>query len=285
MTFDAVEYIFSINPWLNLLGPDVYNLIVDLTIQDATADQVVAEIRNTDAYKERFSGLVERQAKGLPAMSEAAYLDTEASYQRQLQNAQVFDIMFQSEESFLDFAADQIGSDVSAAEFSRRLDRGFAAVADNRPEIEDIFSTFYGVAPTSNAMLAYFLDPDVGMREIENQVAAAVVGGEALAYGLNISRTRAELLASSGVSQEMARAGFADIAREQPVLQRLAQLHQFTPLSQQDLEEFFFHEDSGVQAERQRIFDTALSQFRSTSVRPASATSGLTELVDRRETV
>lgn len=281
----AVDTVYVNNPWLQQMGPSVYNLLVALVQQAADANTIVATIRSTDEYKERFAGLIARQSKGLAAINEAEYLGIEDSYRRQLENAGVYQTLFPNLEAFREFAAQQIGFDVSPQEMSVRIDRGYAAVSDARPEIEAMFSTFYGVTPTPNAMLAYFLDPERGTNEIENQIAAATVGGEALAYGLNITRTRAELLSAQGVTQQMARQGFADIAREQPQLEKLAALTQFTPIGQTDLENFFFHQDPEVMAQRQRIFDTALSSFRSTSVRQSTAEGGVTELFDRRRTV
>ncbi len=283
-TFNAVDYVLSINRWISDLGIDIYNLMVSLVQQGASAEVIAAELRDTDEYKDRFAGLIQRRERGLPAVNEAEYLEIESGYQRQLENAGVFRILFDNQAEFQDYAAEQIGFNVSNTELSFRLDRGFAAVADARSEMEELFNTFYGVAPTQEAQLAYFLDPERGTNEIENQVAAVLVGGEALAFGLNVSRTRAELLASSGVSQQMARQGFADVARETPVLERLADLHSFTPLSQEDLENFFFHDDPEVTKRRQRVFETSLSSFRSFRGQQEQS-GGFSELVDRRRTV
>jgi hypothetical protein len=131
-------------------------------------------------------------------------------------------------------------------------------------------------------MLLYFLDPEKGTYEIEREVAAAVVGGEALAYGLNISRTRAELFASRGITQQIARQGYSDIAREEPLLKDLANIHRFTPLTQTDLEEFFFHEDAQITERRARVFNTALAEF---SGPVAGTGGGFSELLDIQRTV
>jgi hypothetical protein len=283
-TPNIIQEIIDANPWLIQLGDDIVDIVTTLILNDTPASLVAAEIRNTDTYRSRFAGLLARQEKGLPAISEREYLETELSFRNQLRNYEVFDLLFQSEDAFRDFAATQIGFDVSAAEMSRRLDRGFASVVDARPTVEEAFAQFYGVVPTDNALLAYFLDPVRGTSEIENQVAAAIVGGEALAYGLNITRTRAELFASQGVTQQFARQGFADIAREQPLIERLSTIHQFTPLSQTDLESFFFHNDPEIRRQRQQIFETALSQFRGPTARPLGE-GGVTELIDIRRTV
>ncbi len=202
-------------------------------------------------------------------------------YQTQLRNYEVYDLLFSSDSDFKSWAAEQIGQDISNQELSIRLDRGWASV-ENNAQVTEAFQQFYGVTPSKPALLLYFLDPEKGTYEIEREVAAAIIGGEALSYGLNISRTRAELFASQGVTQQMARAGYADIAREEPLLQDLARIHRFTPLTQTDLEDFFFHEDPEVAKRRATTFNTALAQF---SGPTADTGSGFPELLDIRRTV
>ena len=133
--------------------------------------------------------------------------------------------------------------------------------------------------------MVYFLDPDRGLDIIQDQLAAAQIGGEAFRHGLNVSRTRAEILRREGVTLDLARQGFSDIAREQPVLQRLARIANTTPITQEELEDFFFHEDPDIARRRFQTFDRALSEFQEGGARNVTREGGLGELVERRRTV
>jgi hypothetical protein len=276
---NALELVFNAFPWLRKLE-GIYDLVSKLVIDGMPASLIAAEIRKTDVWRDRFGVLDIRANKGLPPMTEADYLNYEASFAKQFRDYNVYGLMFNSTEQFRTFVKQKAQADVSPQELSIRLDRGWAAVQDNQ-EVREAFSEFYGVRPSDQAMLLYFLDAHKGTQEIEREIAASIVGGEALAYGLNISRTRAELFASRGVTQDVARSGYADIAREQPMLEKLAKIHNYTPLTQTDLEDLFFHEDPDIIKRRAQVFNTALSEFRG----PVASSQGTTELIDIRRTV
>ncbi len=278
--FDAVDAIRAAFPWLDQLGDDIYVLITDLVISATPAAVIAAEVRKTDQYKVRFAGMAARVSRGRTVITEAEYLDLEDQYRTLLREFGVLGYYGASEDDFRAFSAGQIGADVSATELSRRLDSGVAQVVDSGPEVQDAFEQFYGFKPTEELLLLHALDPDRGLREIENQLQTVFVGAEALRYGLNITRTRSEMLAQSGISREMARSGFADVAREGPQLKTLARLHSVTPLSQTDLEDFFFHEDPEVLQQRFKLFETALGEFSGGAPQRTTRSGGLAELVD-----
>jgi len=284
MPVNTIEEILYLNPWLDELA-DIYTLLTDLVLNAVPPELMAAYVRDTDTYKARFPGMATRLKAGLPAITEADYLDVESSYQTIFRSWEVYDSLFSSRAQFRAWAADRIGSDWSAAELSRRIDSGWASVVDNRPQIAEAFQDYYGVVPSDTSLLLYFLDPERGFQQMEKEVATAIVGGEALAYGLNVSRTRAELFAAEGVDQEMARQGYADIAREAPLLGKLARIHNLTPITQTDLEDLFFHENPEVVKRRRQQFEIALNEFREGSLGNVSQEGGLAELLDRRRTI
>ena len=279
--FNAVRAIWEAFPWLKQLGPDIFDLVTQLVIADTPASVVASEIRKTEQYKVRFAGMARRTERDLSPITEAEYLESEDTYRTLLREYGVLGFYGDTEADFRQFAAGQIGADVSPAEMSRRLDAGVAQVIDAGVEVQDAFEQFYGFRPTEELLLLHALDPDRGLREIENQLQTVLIGGEALRYGLNITRLRSEMLAQSGISREMARTGFADVARETPQLETLARLHSITPLSQTDLEDFFLHDDPEVLKKRFRVFETALSEFQGGAPQRTTRTGGLVELVDR----
>ncbi len=285
-TSTEVAEILATFPWIAELGDEVIRVIIDGILNADPHAVITQNIRNTEAYKTRFAGLIARQSAGLPAISERQYLDVELGFRNQLRQFNLTGTLgLQDEESFRSFAADLIGKDVSVTEFNRRLDQGQALMNESSEFVQNAFEQFYGTRVSDDILLTYFLDPDIGLELIESQLTTATIGGAAFRFGLNISRTRAEILQKEGVSANLARQGFASIAQEQPVLSRLAQIHQFTPLSQQELEEFFFHQDPEIAARRGQTFSTALAAFQEGGARNITREGGLGELVARDRTI
>lgn len=285
MAFNAVTQILADFPWLQELGDNVFNVILEETLDNSPPEVIIQAVRNTQDYKERFAGLQQRKQRGFTPITEAEYLAVEDAYRSQLREFGILGTLnLTNNAEFRDFASELIGGDVSVAEFNRRLDTGISLVNESSEFVQSAFRDFYGVEVSPDALLTYFLDPDIGTNIIEEQLAAATVGAEAFRFGLNISRTRAEILRKEGITKEFARTGFADVARETPLLRRLAAVHNFTPLEQEDLEQFFFHEDPQVAQERGRLFQTALNEFRPAASQ-RSREGGVSELVDFRRTV
>ncbi len=277
-----IAEILATFPWIAELGQEVIQIILDGILNADPNSVITQNIRNSEVYKTRFAGLIARQTAGLPAITERQYLDIELGFKNQLRQFNLVGTLgLSDEESFRSFASDLIGKDVSVSEFNRRLDQGQALMKDSSEFVQNAFEQFYGTRVSEDLLLAYFLDPDIGLELIEDQLATASVGGAAFKFGLNVSRTRAEILRQEGVTADLATQGFANIASEQPVLSRLAQIHQFTPLSQQELEEFFFHQDPDVASRRARTFDTALAAFQEGGARNITREGGLGELVAR----
>lgn len=285
-TSTAIAEILSTFPWIAELGQSVIQVIINGILNADPNEVITQNIRNTDTYKARFAGLIQRQADDLPAISERAYLEVERGLREQLRQFNLVGTLGLTDETaFRDFAAGLIGADVSVSEFNRRLDQGRALMNDSSEFVQSAFEEFYGTRVSDDILLTYFLDPDIGLELIEDQLATSQIGGAAFRFGLNISKTRAEILRTEGVSADLARQGFASIAQEEPVLSRLAQIHSFTPLSQQELEEFFFHQDPEVSSRRGRTFATALASFQEGGARNLTREGGLGELVARNRAI
>lgn len=277
--FDAVEAVLAANPWLRELGGGIYNLLVRLVREEAPTDIIVAEIRDTNAYGRRFGGMAVRERAGYNPINEAEYLALEDGYRQQLREFGVYNYF---KEDFETLSDGWIGRDVSVSELNRRLDAGQALVSDSEQLVRSAFQTFYGIDPSPDTLLLYFLDEKRGLAQLEDQVTTATIGGEAFRYGLNITRTRADILRRSGVDENMARQGFSNVARELPTINRLAQIHRFSPLSQQELEGFFFHEDPTIGARRAATFNQAVAEFQGGTTAARSRAGGLMELLNLR---
>lgn len=284
--FNAVQTVLAQFPWLRELGNEVFRILERGIRENDPIDVIIQNVRDSRTYRRRFAGLITRQEEGFPAITEAEYLETERGMFEQLRNFNVLGTLrLRPTGRFRKFAAEKIGQDVSVAELNRRLDRAVGLARDASGFVQEAFIRFYGAPVSQDALITFFLDEDRGLELIENQLAAATIGGEALSRGLQINRTRAEILRREGVTADLARQGFADIAREQPVLKRLAEIHEITPLSQVELEEFFFHEDPEVGARRARVFSQSLAQFQAGGAAQRTREGGLQELLERNRTV
>ena len=263
---DWVKNIIDNNPWLNNFGTDFINTLIDNVVINGIVDtqELLDEVRSSPAYQARFGGLTQRQTKGLAPMSEAEYIEYETTIFGLLNSYGVSDVFASGgigSEDFMNKVADLVGGDVSATEFAARLDRGYASVVDNIDQVATQFRSFYGVEIQESDLLAYFLDPSVCIQLIEDQVATAQIGASAQKFGLNITKTQAERLEDFGVTEKLAREGFTEAAREKESLTKLANIHRINPLSDEELTDYIFHEDSNIAAQRKQIFDTALSEF------------------------
>lgn len=283
--FDAVQRVLQDFPELAEIE-GIFDILTRLVIEDTPSSSIVAQIRQTPEWKERFAGIDQRKASGLAPINEAEYLELERTYRQQLSESGLLGTLgLNNTSSFRQFAAERIGADVSAAEFSRRVDKGVAIAKDSGPLVQQAFQDFYGTTISDDALLLWALDPDRGLVEIERQIAAATVGAEAFRFGLNVTRTRAELLSREGVTADLARRGFADVARETPQLERLASIHNTKNLSDEELQDFFFHEDPDVGKRRAETFQKALAQFQQNASPNVTREGGLAPLVDRNRSV
>ena len=263
---DWIKNIIDNNSWLQNFDTDFINTLIDNVIIQGITDpiELLDEVRSSTAYQDRFGGLVQRQTKGLAPMSEAEYIEYETVIFSLLNSYGISDVFAADgigSSDFMNKISDLVGGDVTAQEFSARLDRGYASVVDNIDEVATQFNDFYGVQIQESDLLAYFLDPSLGIQAIEDQVATAQIGASAQKYGLNISKTQSERLEGYGVTQKLAREGFAEVAREKGSLTKLANIHNIEPLSDKELADYVFHQDSDIAAHRKQIFDTALSEF------------------------
>jgi len=281
---DWVNRLISNNPWLDKnFSTDFISSLVDLVILQGITDpvQLLNEVRSTPAYEERFPGLKERRDAGFPPMSESEYIQYESvvfSLLRSYNISDVFGTGGISGSEFKSKISELISGDVTAQEFSARLDKGYASVVDNIDEVEETFRSFYGTEIGESTLLAYFLDPAKGIELIEDQVATSQVGAVASRFGLNINQIQSGRLQEGGITQKLAREGFAEVAREKGSLTKLAKIHNIEPLSDKDLSDYVFHEDPEVAAQRKQIFDTALSEFQAGGTTRFTQEGGLASL-------
>jgi hypothetical protein len=153
---------------LRSVGLDDLIPVANRLFQDgATEDEIVVALEQEQAYQRRFRAVFERRAAGLPPISARDVLDYERTT---AQLASFYGIptgMFDPQ--------DLLVADVSARELESRI-AGAAAdfqQASADPLYAQVLGELRGAGATEGELVAYFLDPDRAMPEIERRTAAA----------------------------------------------------------------------------------------------------------------
>lgn len=206
--------------------------IFDYIQKGYSADTISILLQDTSEYKQRFAGNEQRKAKGLPVLSPAEYLSTEASYRQLMRQSGLPEGFYDQPSDFTTF----ISKDVSPTELKSRVELASQATALASPAYKEALQNMYGLS--EGAITAYFLDADRALPVIQKQAAAATIGAEALKRGLDVS-ARSEDYAVAGVSQQQAAQAYGTIAQNLPGYTTFASSFG-EKVNQQDFEEALF---------------------------------------------
>lgn len=201
---------------------DVAALWRQKRITDKTGiDEIGIQLRDSQAFKDRFPANEALRAAGKPQFSVTQYLREEAAYKSALQRAGMPPGFYDDPSDFQTF----IINDVSPDEVEARAQLGYQAVRQADPQVVQEFQRLYGVS--EGELAAYFIDPQ-RMRptfdryEAERQARAAQIAASATTQaGITVERQQAEALARAGVTQQQAEQGFAVLGETQELFQPL----------------------------------------------------------------
>jgi len=229
-----------------------------LITSGASPSEFTIKLRESDAYKKRFSANASRIQKGLKAISEAEYLGLEDQYQNIMRNYGLPEQYYKrgdmgTQEGFNQF----IANDVSAAELEDRVMTAQNRVMNANPEVIASLKAFYPDINNGD-ILAYTLDPTKGLDAIKRKVTAAEIGGAATQAGLGITGTRAGELTAAGITKQQAQQGFQTVAEVAPRGGQLAEIYKQNPYTQQTAETEVFGLGGSAEAARQRKKLTSL---------------------------
>jgi len=201
---------------LSALGDKYISLITTGGYDDATA---LVKLQSEPEWQTRFSANQTRLKQGLPVLSPAEYLSTEAAYK---------DVMIQAglpESVYKDTAAlgQLIAQDVSPTEVQTRINAARDVIDNADPFVTQSLQQQFGLS--KGDMILHVLDPKTAANVIAQKVQAAQIGGEAARQGLGVGTQTAGELAAQGITQAQARTGFANIAQALPEEQRLASIY------------------------------------------------------------
>lgn len=180
-------------------------------------DQIGFQLRDNESYKKRFPGNVALRGKNKPEFSITDYLRQEQAYKNAMQGRGLPAGFYDTTEKLGKF----MENDISPAEISQRVEKGFLAVQDADPEVLRQLKEFYPDVSKGD-IASFFMDPTVATDIIVNRAQVAQIGSEAKRQAnIQLTETQAESLRKQGIEQPVAARGFARIAEEKQIYQAL----------------------------------------------------------------
>ena len=229
-----------------------------LITSGASTSEFTIKLRESDAYKKRFSANAQRIAKGLSSLSEAEYIQLEDKYQDVMRRYGLPDTYYTRGEMGIQEGFNKfLENDVSPVELEDRISTAQKRVLNANPEVTAALKQFY--PDISNAdILAYTLDPKNAIENIKRKVTAAEIGGAAIQAGLQTGMTRAEELTAAGITKQQAQQGFQTVAEVAPRGGQLAEIYKQSPYTQTTAEAEVFGLAGSTEAAKQRKRLTSL---------------------------
>jgi hypothetical protein len=223
-----------------------------LITSGASPSEFTIKLRESDAYKKRFSANAQRIAKGLRSLSESEYIQLEDQYQDVMRRYGLPDTYYSRGEMGIQEGFNKfLEGDVSPVELEDRISTAQKRVLNANPEVAAALKQFY--PDISNAdILAYTLDPKNAIENIKRKVTAAEIGGAAIQAGLQTGMTRAEELAAAGITKAQAQQGFQTVAEVAPRGGMLADIYKQSPYTQTTAEAEVFGLAGSTEAAKQR---------------------------------
>jgi hypothetical protein len=237
--------------------------IKGLVESNVSPSEFTIRLRQTPTYKKRFAANDARIKAGLRALSEGEYIALEDQYQNILRNYGLPATYYSKDEIGRQEGFERfISGDVSPAELEDRIQLGVNRIKNAAPEVEQTLRQFYpGI--TQGDILAYTLDPEKALTDIQRKVQAAEIGAEAVRAGLSQTVGYAEELQRYGVTKETAQQGFQAIAGFLPRASTLGDIYAkqgMGPYTQTTAEQEVFGLPSAAQAATKRRKLTELEQ-------------------------
>ena len=258
---------------LGELSDYIYNeIIVKETVNINNPDAIIFAIREQPAYQKRFAGNAARLKKGLSELDPSSYIALENQFRQTLQSNGLPANFYDQTEDFQAL----IEGDVSPAELNERVQQGYRAVADADPAVKEQMRNLYGV--TEGQLAAYFLDPQRTAPLLTRQAQAANIAARGLEQGgIQLTGAFAEDLARRGITEQQARAGFAEVGALGELKQTFAGE---TELSGEQLAGAAFGIDVAAQQELERKRRQRVGEFAGggSFARTTGETSGSTSL-------
>jgi len=231
-----------------------------LITSGASSSEFTIKLRESDAYKKRFSANAQRVTKGLRSLSESEYIELEDQYQDVMRRYGLPDTYYARGEMGIQEGFNKfLEGDVSPVELEDRISTAQKRVLNANPEVTQALKEFYPDI-TNADILAYTLDPKNAIENIKRKVTAAEIGGAALQAGLKTGLSRAEELRAAGIDKATAQEGYGLIAGGLQRGSQLAAIYGEDPYTQTTAESEIFKIPGAQEARKQRQKITGLEK-------------------------
>ena len=242
---------------------DLVGEIETLTAEGISPAEFSLRLRQTTPYKSRFKANEARIGAGLAALSEAEYVSLEDQYQNVMRRyglpANFYAKDGQGRQANLEKF---ISGDVSPAELEDRVQLAVNRVEKAAPEILSALEDYYGGPGgiSKSNLVAYVLDPQRALPDIQRKIQAAEIGAAAETAGFGLGALRAESLAARGITQAQAQQGYQTAAEVLPRASQLANIYGAEKYDQTAAEQEIFGLEGAASARRKRQQLTAMEK-------------------------
>ena len=238
---------------------DLVEPLKNLITSGASPSEFTIRLRESEPYKKRFAANAQRIAKGLKALDEATYLATEDQYQEVMRQYGLPETYYAKDATGKQVGFEQLlANDVSNVELADRLMVGQERVLNANPEILNTLKKFYGDSITNGDILAYVLDPNKAIKDIQRKVTAAEIGAAQVGAGLQTTKAGAEQLMANNVTGAQYQAAAPTISEASIRGGQLASIYGEDPYTQQTAEQAVLNTPGSAAAMRQTKKLTAL---------------------------
>jgi hypothetical protein len=229
-----------------------------LAQEGATESTITFALQETEDYKRRFAGNEIRAKKGLQVLDPAQYLNAEDRYRQYLRDYGLK--QFDTD----DYVRKFIENDTSLGELSNRINIAATRIQNADPSVKAMLRDYYKLDDTQ--LLAYVLDPESQIAEVQRRATAGEIGAAAGMQGIRTGVDVAEQLARQGIDKQAAQRGYSTIADSLPTGQKLSDLYNTMPgYGLADAEQDVFNTLASAQRKRKNLIGREKAEFGGTS--------------------
>jgi hypothetical protein len=262
-----------------------YDSVLTKIKYDSSTNPATGKPYNAD-YNIRFSGNVQRMAKGLNVIDEREYLANETSYAQTLKQYGLSNLLSTDRTKNQAKFAQYIANDTAPDEFKDRIDLAVTRITNMDPAILSNFKQFYPEVNKTD-LISYFLEPVETLDVLKTKVTASEIGAAANQQGLKVGVDRATEFAKMGQTYAGAQRDYSTIAEVLPTGQKLGSIYgeEKIAYTQATAEDEYIKQDAAAKLKRNRLASKERASFEgsagnapgaySTSYLKKSSTRGL----------
>ena len=238
-----------------------YDSVLTKIKYDSSVNPATGKPYNAD-YNIRFSGNVQRIAKGLNVIDEREYLANETSYAQTLKQYGLSNLLSTDRTKNQAKFAQYIANDTAPDEFKDRIDLAVTRITNMDPAIMANFKQFYPQVNNTD-LISYFLAPEETLDVLKTKVTASEIGAAANQQGLSVGVDRATEFAKMGQTYAGAQRDYSTIAEVLPTGQKLGNIYgeEGITYTQATAEDEYIKQDANAKLKRNRLASKERASF------------------------